>query len=471
MSEDIKYEPQEEQENSGGEEDEQENNEEENENGDENGDDCKQEPDEDGDEEDGDDVDRSGQIFIRLRGLPWSVTNQDIIDFLKGVNIANGEKGIHIAKNRSDSKNTGEAFVQLESEQDVEEAFKHDKENIGHRYIEIFKATAEELAFTMKKPKRAGRVVKLRGLPYSVDEDMIEDFFEGLNIRHEREGIVIITDRRGRATGEAYVQFETELDARKALDRNREKIGHRYIEIFRSTPGDMRRALGTRPGPYDKFGGRQAGRASGSVGGPIRNRRGGDGGNWSSDFRGNSGGGFNNGGGFSNFGNNNSDFGMNRNGRGGGGFGNNFTGNSGGFGGNSGGFGGNNSGFGGNSGGFGGNNSGFGGNNGGFGGSNFGRNQGFGGNQNFSGNGPYCIHMRGLPYYSYENDINDFFAPLVPINIEIIYNKKGLHSGTADVYFRSADDAIQAMRKHKEQMGARYIELFYDGNTQRAGRI
>lgn len=51
----------------------------------------------------------------------------------------------------------------------------------------------------------------------------------GLNIRHEREGIVIITDRRGRATGEAYVQFETELDARKALDRNREKIGHRWV--------------------------------------------------------------------------------------------------------------------------------------------------------------------------------------------------------------------------------------------------
>jgi len=36
-------------------------------------------------------------------------------------------------------------------------------------------------------------------------------------------------DRRGRATGEAFVQFESQDDTEQALGRNREKIGHRWV--------------------------------------------------------------------------------------------------------------------------------------------------------------------------------------------------------------------------------------------------
>lgn len=51
----------------------------------------------------------------------------------------------------------------------------------------------------------------------------------GLEIKPDREGIVFVMDRRGRATGEAFVQFESQDDTEQALGRNREKIGHRWV--------------------------------------------------------------------------------------------------------------------------------------------------------------------------------------------------------------------------------------------------
>lgn len=51
----------------------------------------------------------------------------------------------------------------------------------------------------------------------------------GLEIKTDREGILFVMDRRGRATGEAFVQFESQDDTEQALGRNREKIGHRWV--------------------------------------------------------------------------------------------------------------------------------------------------------------------------------------------------------------------------------------------------
>lgn len=53
----------------------------------------------------------------------------------------------------------------------------------------------------------------------------------GLEIKADREGIVFVVDRRGRATGEAFVQFESQDDTEQALGRNREKIGHRWVPL------------------------------------------------------------------------------------------------------------------------------------------------------------------------------------------------------------------------------------------------
>ncbi|KAH8272095.1 hypothetical protein KR026_008110 [Drosophila bipectinata] len=509
--------------------------------------------------------------FIRLRGLPWSATHKEILDFLENVNVTNGSQGIHLVTSRVDGKNTGEAYVEVSTQEDVEEARKLNKASMGHRYIEVFTATPKEAKEAMRKISGHGNafVVKLRGLPYAVTEQQIEEFFSGLEIKTDREGILFVMDRRGRATGEAFVQFESQDDTEQALGRNREKIGHRYIEIFRSSIAEMKRATGGgggaggRPGPYDirdrganrggnDFGGGRNdwgnngnfgvgannmlgfnnlpslmnsgnfGNNPGNTGNFGNNSgpsnfgnfgNGGGGGGNNSNFGGNGGGNngnfgnFGNNGGGGNFGNNNGGGGFNSgNNFGSPGGGNNF-GNNGGsnFGGNNGGFnnGGNNFGSGsgggnfgpigggrnnnsgnfGNSGfgNFGGNNgngnSNFGGNNGGNGGFNNGSNFG-GGNSMGGGNfGPigggrnndiehYTIHMRGLPYTSFENDVFKFFEPIRPSNVRINYNKKGLHSGTADAYFDTYEDSQMAMKRHREQMGSRYIELFYDGKTR-----
>lgn len=53
-----------------------------------------------------------------------------------------------------------------------------------------------------------------------------------------------------------------------------------------------------------------------------------------------------------------------------------------------------------------------------------------------------------------------------PINCQVIYNNRGLHSGEADAVFANQADAMQAMGKNKEKMGTRYIELFYKNGNQ-----
>lgn len=117
--------------------------------------DQQQENDEQYDNEDNDGDDGSsvkiGSVgespkFIRLRGLPWSATHKEILDFLVNVEVLNGSQGIHLVTSRVDGKNTGEAYVEVASQDDVEEARKLNKASMGHRYIEGSSQLSHNLA-------------------------------------------------------------------------------------------------------------------------------------------------------------------------------------------------------------------------------------------------------------------------------------------------------------------------------------
>ena len=83
--------------------------------------------------------------------------------------------------------------------------------------------------------------LRMRGLPFSAAKDDIYIFFEEYN--PVSESVVLTYRSDGRATGEAYVQFESSEDSKRAMDLHRKMMGNRYIELFLSNKEEHGRAL------------------------------------------------------------------------------------------------------------------------------------------------------------------------------------------------------------------------------------
>lgn len=138
---------------------------------------------------------------IKLRGLPWSCTPEDIERFLgdqinvvklKSENIdadsentdtTEGTTSICLTTN-AEGRPSGEAFVELVEETDVEAALRKNNAMMGQRYIEVFRSSMEQMKrFTAESNESASQwrdpVVRLRGLPYGCAKKDVHDFFLG----------------------------------------------------------------------------------------------------------------------------------------------------------------------------------------------------------------------------------------------------------------------------------------------------
>lgn len=174
---------------------------------------------------------------VHLRGLPWNASTKDVADFLSPVEVA--DDAIHMVHNTR-----GEAYVKFKSESGMDTALKKDRNMLGRRYIEVFRSSVADVTRALDEASSRGQadgdyrgVVRMRGLPWSANEEDIRSFFQGLSI--EKEGVHVTLNRDGRPSGEAYVVFENEDDAKSALKRDKEKIGERWIDIFEATKGEV----------------------------------------------------------------------------------------------------------------------------------------------------------------------------------------------------------------------------------------
>ena len=138
----------------------------------------------------------SGDYVVRLRGLPYSAQTKDIIQFLADAQVANGDAGIHFTF-VADGRPSGEAFVELQSEEDVSKALEHHNEHMGRRYVEMFRASRGQMEWECRSENKvygdggegyggggpggggSGGVVRLRGLPYGCAEEEVRRFFTG----------------------------------------------------------------------------------------------------------------------------------------------------------------------------------------------------------------------------------------------------------------------------------------------------
>ncbi|BFZ17813.1 hypothetical protein BsWGS_20852 [Bradybaena similaris] len=369
---------------------------------------------------------------VRLRGLPWSCTAEDIIHFLRECTIVDNEEGVHFTYSR-EGRPSGEAFVELESEDDVSNALAQNNEHIGNRYIEVFRVNKSEMDWIIKRngsarqENKGDAVVKLRGLPFGCSKEEIAQFFTGLEI--VPNGIMLPEDRQGRSTGEAFVQFVSSQIAERALEKHKERIGHRYIEIFKSSMSEANASVGgmrggihplmgmPRPGPYDRGDRYGMGMGGGmGYGGRGRNLKGlfeddyddyGFGGNMGYGMRSRRGGG----------------------GGGGGGMGSGPRG------------------------------------------MGMMDRRGMQPGSGYMSKTGHSVHMRGLPFQAAEQDVFDFFSPIQPVRCEFEFGHQGRPTGEANVDFATHQEALEAMKKHRTNMQHRYIELFLNSEQNpRGGR-
>ncbi|XP_018328130.1 heterogeneous nuclear ribonucleoprotein H-like isoform X2 [Agrilus planipennis] len=368
--------------------------------------------------------DQDDGYIAKLRGLPWSATTDDIITFFKDCNIKGGKNGIHMTTSR-EGRPSGEAFVEFVDVEDLQRALLRDRDHMGNRYIEVFKVNRAEMEWVIKRcgpmyGSNEDGCVRLRGLPFGCSKEEIAQFFTGLEI--VPNGITLLTDYSGRSSGEAYVQFVNKEVAEKALLKHRERIGHRYIEIFRSSLSEVSSVLGyngrrigggpggmgynSRPSPYDRgdhrYGGMNRFQSRGS-----RSFKGGFSNSIVSDRK------------FNDYDVPNSPWmGASRNGS--------LAGSD---------------------------------------RSPYSMSSWNGSNDRGVSAGIHCVHMRGLPFKATQMDIADFFKPIIPVSIRLLQDGSGRASGEADVEFASHEDAVRAMSKDKGHMQHRYIELFLNSSA------
>jgi len=342
---------------------------------------------------------------VRLRGLPFSASESDISDFFKGLEM--GPDGVVICVNFQ-GRSTGQAYVQFATAELANKALDRNRQHIGSRYIEVFKGHPADMQGALRMvgrgsgtvtgssavatggilntgiPGMSGNpdmrytgVVRMRGMPYSCTSADITAFFKGMQV--VADGIFLCTHADGRPTGEAFVEFANEETAARAMQLHREPMGSRYVELFRSTKGEMMTAVQQRM--YGMFSGA---------------------------------------GGFSQFG-----VGQ-------------IPGMMGAFGVQ------------------------------GLTGMNVAAMQAAGlgsmaGLQGLSDTSEnVCIKMRGLPYNAGQREIMDFFEGynILPNGIHIVMGATDRPTGEAFVEFITSDEAQRAMERHRQNIGSRYIELF-----------
>lgn len=181
--------------------------------------------------------------IVKLQGLPWEATDDDVVEFFEGLDIVTG--GVYIEKTCV-GRASGNAYVEFVDNDNASAALEKDRENMGKRYIEIFKSTEEARDEAVAVPQKVfdmstsevdenATVIRMRGLPYSITEEEITEFFSPIKISK----IYICRDHLERASGEGFIVFEKPGQGVKAMEKNKSEMGERYIELFPATPLEL----------------------------------------------------------------------------------------------------------------------------------------------------------------------------------------------------------------------------------------
>ncbi|KAF7227303.1 epithelial splicing regulatory protein 1 isoform X2 [Nothobranchius furzeri] len=221
---------------------------------------------------------REDQIIVRMRGLPFNATHDQVLAFFspgdgpqEACPISGGKDGILFVR-YPDGRPTGDAFVLFACEEHAQCALRKHKEILGKRYIELFKSTAAEVQQVLNRYSSAPLIpvapaplvsmlptvsllpppggvrdcLRLRGLPYTASIEDILTFLGEFTQDVRPHGVHMVLNQQGRPSGDCFIQMvsaERALQASQRLHKHmmssQRGANSRYVEVFPCSQEEM----------------------------------------------------------------------------------------------------------------------------------------------------------------------------------------------------------------------------------------
>uniref|UniRef100_A0A4W5JZ22 Epithelial splicing regulatory protein 2 n=1 Tax=Hucho hucho TaxID=62062 RepID=A0A4W5JZ22_9TELE len=211
---------------------------------------------------------KENQVIIRMRGLPFTASPQDVLNFLGADSpVTDASDGLLFVK-YPDGRPTGDAFVLFSCEEYALNALKKHKQILGKRYIELFRSTAAEVQQVLNRYMSTPLIstlpsssmvpmpvlatppylttgstrdcVRLRGLPYTAAIEDILEFMGEHTIDIKPHGVHMVLNQQGRPSGDAFIQMRSADRAFMVAQKCHKKMmKDRYVEVFQCSTEEM----------------------------------------------------------------------------------------------------------------------------------------------------------------------------------------------------------------------------------------
>lgn len=184
---------------------------------------------------------RDEKILVRMRGLPYTVKKEEVLNFFLGYDVVPDSV---IIGEMGNGKKTGEGVILFKSEEEAQRAVaERNGSSIGRRWIELYlhpyshfhsfyqAQHHEEFVYLNRyiNEENKYRTLRLRGLPFNATKKDLITFFKDFTIT---DNDVVFEIKDGRATGRALVFMKDPMAAIRAIQiLDKEYLGNRYIEL------------------------------------------------------------------------------------------------------------------------------------------------------------------------------------------------------------------------------------------------
>ena len=124
---------------------------------------------------------------------------------------------------------SGDATAYFKSEDMARAAMKRNKDDMEGRYINL-SMDSVTATFNNSTSHNSVYCVKMSGVPFRATEQELRDFFRGAA---DPVRIKVILNRDGRPSGDALAEFDSDEAVNKAMSKDRDCMGSRYVVLSR----------------------------------------------------------------------------------------------------------------------------------------------------------------------------------------------------------------------------------------------